>query len=178
MNKSSSAAGRAARRVDNEIIFPVLVMRKTQRMASWRNSASQLAQDDLDELLNAVLPFAIETLGSRGEMYPFGATITKDGLTTLSAADLGVGVSPNSNEVLALLRDGVTADKDDLRAAAYVADARVEGGEAIRVELEHSEGVAIVVLVPYRRSRLRKSVKVGEMRVQLGELHAWDGHRS
>jgi hypothetical protein len=155
--------------------FPTLVMRKTHCMASWRNSASQLAQDDLDELLNAVLPFAIETLGSRGELYPFGATIAKDGLTALSAADPGVGERPNSNEVLSLLRDGVTADKDSLRAAAYVADVRVEGGDAIRVELEHSEGVAIVVLVPYSRSRLRKSVKVGEMRVQPGELHAWDG---
>jgi hypothetical protein len=150
-------------------------MRQTYRMASWRNSASQLAQDDLDELLNAVLPFAIETLGRHGELYPFGATIAKDGQTALSAADPGVGKRPNSNEVLALLRDGVSADKDALRAAAYVADVRVEGSDAIRVELEHSEGVAIVVLVPYSRSRLRKSVKPGAMRVQLGELHAWDG---
>lgn len=99
----------------------------------------------------------------------------KDGLTALSAADPGVGERPNSNDVLALLRDGVTAVKDSLRAAAYVADVRVEGGEAIRVELEHSESVAIVVLVPYSRSRFRKSVKVDEMRVQLDELHVWDG---
>lgn len=144
-------------------------------MASWRNSASQLAQDDLDELLNAVLPYAIETVGSHGELYPFGATIAKDGLTALSAADPGVGERPNSNDVLDLLRDGVTADRDSLRAAAYVADVGAEGGEAIRAELEHSEGVAIVVLVPYSRSRFGKSVKMGEMRVQLGELHAWDG---
>ena len=155
--------------------FPIVVMSKTQFMASWRRSASQLAQDDLDELLNAVLPFAIETVGSRGELYPFGATIAKDGLTALSATDPGVGERSNSNEVLALLREGVTADKDSLRAAAYVADVRVEGGEAIRVELEHSEGVAIIVLVPYSRSRFRKSVKVSEMRVQPGELHAWAG---
>lgn len=142
-----------------------IVMRQTHCMASWRDSASQLAQEDLDELLNAVLPFAIETLGRRGELYPFGATMAKDGQTALSAADLGVGQRPDSNDVLTLLRDGVTADKDALRAAAYVADVRVEDGDAVRVELEHSEGVAIVVLVPYSRSRLRKSVNLGEMRV-------------
>jgi hypothetical protein len=147
-------------------------------MASWRTTASQLAQDDLDELLNAVLPFAIETLGRRGEMYPFGATLAKDGKTALAGAYLGEGVHPDSNDILALLRDGVTADKDALRAAAYVADVRVEGGDAIRVELEHSEGVAITVLVPYSKSRLRRIVKPGAMRVQLGKLHAWDGQSS
>ncbi|MEZ2370959.1 hypothetical protein [Arthrobacter sp. RCC_34] len=147
-------------------------------MASWRDSASPVAQDDLDELLNAVLPFAIETLGRRGELYPFGATITRGGRASLIAADPGLGDHPNSNDVLALLREGVASDKEALRAAAYVADVRFDGGDAIRIELEHSERVAIVVLVPYSRSRLRKSVKLGEMRVQLGELHAWDGRLS
>lgn len=139
---------------------------------------SQQAQDDFDELLNAVLPFATETLGRRGEMYPYGATVGKDGQTALTAADPAAGERPNSNEVLALLRDGVTADKDALRAAAFVADVRMEGGDAIRVELEHSESAAIVVLMPYTRSRLRKSVKLGDMRVQLGALSIWDSQPS
>lgn len=97
--------------------FPDTRYARTHCMASWRNSASQLAQDDLDELLNAVLPFAIETVGSRGELYPFGATIAKDGLIALSAAEPGVGERPTSKDVLALLRDGVTADKDSLRSS-------------------------------------------------------------
>jgi hypothetical protein len=96
----------------------------------------------------------------------------------LTAADPAAGERPNSNEVLALLRDGVTADKDALRAAAFAADVRMEGGDAIRVELEHSESAAIVVLMPYTRSRLRKSVKLGDMRVQLGALSIWDSQPS
>jgi hypothetical protein len=92
---------------------------------------SQQAQDDFDELLNAVLPFATETLGRHGEMYPFGATVGKDGQTALTAADPAAGERPTSNDVLALLRDGATADKDALRAAAFVADVRIEGGDAI-----------------------------------------------
>ena len=95
-----------------------------------------------------------------------------------SAADPGKGEYPRSHDVLALLRDGVTADKDGLRAAAFVADVRIEGGDAIRVELEHSDNVAIVVLVPYSRSRLRKSVKLGDMQVQLGDLRTWDAQPS
>lgn len=143
-------------------------------MASWRNSASQLAQDDLDELFNAVLPFAVETLGRYGELHPFGATVAKDGHTALSAADPDLVDGSNSNVVLALLQEGVAANNDALRAAAYVADVRIGGGDAIQVELEHSEGVAIVIHVPYSRSRLRKSIKLGEIRVQPGELRAWD----
>ncbi|WP_157694706.1 MULTISPECIES: hypothetical protein [unclassified Leifsonia] len=144
-------------------------------MESWRDSASQEAQDDFDELLNTVLPFAVETLGRHGEMYPFGATVGKAGHTALTAGEPGVGKRPKSNDVLALLRDGVAADKDALRAAAFVADVRMERSDAIRVELEHSEGSAIVVLVPYTRKRLRRALELADMRVQWGELGIWGG---
>lgn len=142
-------------------------------MTSWRDSASQLAQDDLDELLNTVLPFAVETIGRHGELHPFAATIATDSPTPPPAADLAMAEGENSMEALSLLRDGVAANRDSLRAAAYVADVRVGGGDAIQVEAEHSEGVALVLLAPYSRSRLRKRVQLGEMSVQLGELQAW-----
>jgi hypothetical protein len=142
-------------------------------MASWRDSASQSAQDDLDELLNAVLPFALETLGRRGEFLPFGATISTDGRTAMTSADTGVGEHPSSNDVLLLLRSGAAENKDGLRAAAFAADVTTDGGDAVRVEMEHLERVAITVLIPYTRSRLRHTVEVGDMRVQLGVLDTW-----
>ena len=134
-----------------------------------------MAQDDFDELLNTVLPFAVETLGRHGEMYPFGATVGTAGETALTAAEPGVGTRPKSNDVLALLREGVTTKRDALRAAALVADVRMDRGDAIRIELEHSEGSAIVVLVPYSRKRLRRILELGDMRVQWGDRGIWGG---
>lgn len=41
-------------------------------MTSWRDGSSALAQDDLDGLLNAVLPLAEDLLGKHFEFFPFG----------------------------------------------------------------------------------------------------------
>ena len=42
-----------------------------------------------------------------------------------------------------------------------------------RVEVEHREGVALVLLVPYTRSRLRKTVTLGPMTVAIGPTRVW-----
>jgi len=62
-------------------------------MTSWRNSASQQAQDDLDGLLNITLPFAQQMLAKRSEFYPFGASVTASGETRLLAGESGPGAS-------------------------------------------------------------------------------------
>jgi len=38
-----------------------------------------MAHPDLDQLLNAVLPFAQQMLSKHGEFFPFGASMTIDG---------------------------------------------------------------------------------------------------
>jgi hypothetical protein len=141
-------------------------------MTSWRNTASQLAQDDLDELLNAVLPVAVGMLDRHGELQPFAATVAADAQTTQPATNLAMAEAENSLEALSLLHDGVAANKDSLRAAAYVANAQVAGSDTIQIELEHSEGIALVVLAPYTQ-RTTNLVELGELTVQLGVLQAW-----
>jgi hypothetical protein len=133
-------------------------------MTSWRNSASQLALDDLDERLNAVLTFTVETIGRHGELHPFGATIARDAQTPTPAADLAMAEGENSIDALSLLRDGVAANRDWLRAAASVADALVGGSDTIQIELEHSEDAAF-----RRGSSPRKTVRGS--RPTLGESH-------
>jgi len=145
-------------------------------MTSWRDSASRSAQDDLDDLLNLVLPHAEDLLRRRGEFFPFGATVSVDGVASLIGADPGLGRRPPSDRVLASLYEAVQGDATSLRAAAFVADVRVGRSDAIRVEFEHREGVSPVVLVPYVPSKANKAVKLGPLSAVEGEPRVWTSH--
>ncbi len=90
----------------------------------------------------------------------------------MTAADPGLGDHPASDEVLALLYDGARTNASKARAAAIVADVRANGSDAVRVELEHREGVALVVLLPYKRSRFKK-LSFGQMSVAQGQSRIW-----
>jgi hypothetical protein len=146
---------------------------ESDAMTSWRDSASQSAQDDLDGLLNVVLPLAENMLGKNGEFFPFGGSVSRQGEASLTAADPGLGEHPASDVVLAHLYDGGRTTASIARAAAFVADVRANGSDAVRVELEHQEGVALVVLLPYTRSRFKKTVTLGQMSVAEGQPRIW-----
>jgi hypothetical protein len=142
-------------------------------MTSWRDTTSQEAQDDLDGLLNAVLPFAEQTLAKYGEMFPFGAAVSSGGQVEMMAADPGQGDQPPSTEILNLLYQGARESAGTRRAVAFVADVRIEGGDAIRVELEHREGTSLALVIPYTRSRFRKTISLGQMSGGVGESKIW-----
>jgi hypothetical protein len=142
-------------------------------MTSWRPTTSQNAQDDVDGLFGAVLPFAEQTLGRFGELYPFGASLTTDGQVTILGGAPGLGEHPDSLAVLEVLYRGAADRAAGSRAFAFVADVRANGGDAVRVEVEHREGVALVLLIPYTRSRLRKTVTLGQMSVSAASRRIW-----
>jgi hypothetical protein len=142
-------------------------------VTSWRDTTSQEAQDDLDGLLNAVLPFAEQSLGKYGEMFPFGAAVSSGGQLEMMAADPGQGDQPPSTEILNLLYQGARESAGTRRAVAFVADVRIEDGDAIRVELEHREGTSLALVIPYTRSRFRKTISLGQMSGGVGESRIW-----
>ena len=143
---------------------------------SWRESVSQGCQDDLDALLAAALPAAREFLAKYGEFYPFGFSMTSTGETGMLAASDG-SENPNSTDLLTTLYDGLRGQADSLRGAAIVSDVRVKDpdSDAIRVELEHRAGMAIVVLLPYRveKKLLGRQVDYGEMSLEGVDRRIW-----
>jgi len=142
-------------------------------MDSWRDSASQQAQADLDGLLNAALPFAQQMLDQRGEFFPYGVALTASGEAHMVAGNPGRGERPASEYVLRTIVEGLRRQRDDLRAVALVADVRVSDFDAVRVELEHSEGPSVAVFLPYTKKRLRGGVAFGNLTATIATPTVW-----
>ncbi|GAA4367834.1 hypothetical protein [Nocardioides caricicola] len=142
-------------------------------MTSWRDTASASAQEDLDGLLNLVLPLAQELLGKNGRFYPFGASVSNDGEAAVTASDPSLGEHPRPERVLAGVYDGARATAADHRAAAFVTDVLVQGSDAVQVELEHRDGIALVVVVPYTPGTYKRYPTFGQMSVSPGEQRVW-----
>jgi hypothetical protein len=116
-------------------------------------------RDDLDALLNPLLPFAQDMLRKHGEFFPFGAVMKAGGEVELVAGYTG-SEQPSSQELIDLMVSGMRsrAAAGEIKAAGICHDVRVrsEDGkttDAIAVSLEHRAGVSIAVLMPYSKGR-------------------------
>jgi hypothetical protein len=103
-------------------------------------------RDDLDALLDAVLPFAQDMITKRGEFFPFGAAMSAAGDVRIVVGYTG-SEHPLSQDVIDTLLVGFRADAEagTLRAAGICFDAKVRGPDgkptdAIVVALEHRAG--------------------------------------
>jgi hypothetical protein len=142
-------------------------------VTSWRDAATADAQNDLDGLVNAALPFATQMLESHGEFFPFGVALDGSGATRMVAGDPGHGEQPASADVLSTLVAGLRNQRDDLRAVALVSDVRLGDSDAVRVELEHREGQAMAVFLPYKQKHLRRGVEFGDLAAGPGSQQVW-----
>lgn len=142
-------------------------------MTTWRDTTSEHVQSDLDRLLNTVLPFADEMLRRHGEFYPYGAAITCEGEEQVFAADPGEVEDPNPSEVLTSLVQGMSAERNDLRAAALVSDVTSGRTDAVMVHLEHADSMAITVVLPYRLAGQDDEVDYDEMAATPAEALIW-----
>ena len=103
-----------------------------------------------------LVDFAQMMLREQGEFFPFGAGMTTDGEMTSLGSDTGER-HPESKDVIALLHSALVeqATSGEIKAAGICMDVRVvpPGSEsttdAICIELEHKDGEAIHVFVPY-----------------------------
>lgn len=139
-----------------------------------------MAHPDLDELINVVLPFAQNMLGRHGEFYPFGASKSADG-EIANVAAYTEDERPSSNEVVDRLISGfrTQANSNELGAAAVCFDVRVtppgepKETDAICVRLEHLEGDAVQVFLPYRKGWFGR-YRFGELFAVTGEREIFD----
>ena len=146
-------------------------------MTSWRAQLSPHSLADVDGILDIAFDLAQEELGKRGEFLPFVLTIgTEDDHVSLSM------VLPNDHDDQPAAEDVVTAclldlqmQRGELRTAAVVSSVYIPelNTDAIDVRVEHVEGLALDVLCPYSKRRLRGSFSFGDLRAQAATRQIW-----
>ncbi len=128
-----------------------------------------MAQEDMDALLNAVVPLAQQMLGKYGEFYPLGASMTHDGAVGL------VGVMPESEfpqaqEIIDLLLDQLHEDADQhaIRGSVIcfsgsaIPPGEPEKRDAICAHIELESGMCAAAFLPYRKE-ISGQVTYGEL---------------
>jgi hypothetical protein len=146
-------------------------------MATWRDTASAQAQRDLDDLLNTALGFAQQQLTTRGEFYPYAVAIRIDGQTEMLAGRPDPADDhPAAPDVIAACAEQLRSRQTQLRAGAIVSDVRLpdlDGSDAIDIALEHAEGQALRVQLPYTRQQPGKDIGYGQLRAAPAGRQIW-----
>jgi hypothetical protein len=121
--------------------------------------------DDIDDLLNDLLPFAEKMLRKAREFLPFGAITKPDGQIVWEGAYDGDDL-PLSQDLIDILNESHKrmADGHELRACAVVYDIRTtppgksKKQDAICVSVDHINGYSAQLIHPYKFSLLGRLV--------------------
>ncbi|ORB85185.1 hypothetical protein B1987_16895 [Mycobacterium kansasii] len=122
-------------------------------MAGWRDSVTEEAQADLDELVDAATGFALDQVANAGEFLPFALAVSNGGERQAIAPNYPRGSELPIAEQIATQWRALTDLKDSLRAAAVAVNVRLTEAnqDGIEISIEHREGAAIGLIFPYAR---------------------------
>jgi hypothetical protein len=142
-------------------------------MTSWRQTASSQTQSELDGLVSTALDLAQQQLTNHGEFYPFGLVVDLDAVTRIIDVTT-VDVNPSSRAVIERCRELITCQRAAIRASAVCADVQIKTAatDAIQVDLEHADGIALTIVLPYTKRR-RNKIDYGQLRASTGEHRIW-----
>lgn len=112
---------------------------------------------ELEQLLNATLPFATQMLTNHGGFYPFGATMDAAGKIASVGGYTG-NEHPKPAEIIDLLRGAFRrqGETGTIMACALVYDVRTvppgqtQKTDAIELDLDHRGGLSLIVMYPYK----------------------------
>jgi len=125
--------------------------------------------DEIQEILNFLLPFAEQMLNEHGEFYPYAAAVDSEGELSAVGAQVDESESPDVGEVLLALHEGLRAQaaEGSIRASGIAADVTLtdpdsgDTTDAVQVELDHAEAEPVDVFVPYETES--GGIKFGEL---------------
>jgi hypothetical protein len=121
--------------------------------------ADKLVQEDLNKLIGTALGVAGDQIESHGAFVPVALAVSNDGDISLvavspNAVDGGAETELDADAMIADLVEALTQQKEQNRAAAVVCDIHLpdDATDAIHVMAEHSSGVSVSAVRPYRQT--------------------------
>jgi hypothetical protein len=122
-----------------------------------------MSREEGNKLLNALLPFAQRMLAKHGEFHPFGAFLNQKSEVTLLAGYNG-DEHPAPKDLIEMMYKTLSkeANQKGYLAVGICYDVLVtppkeaKKTDAIQVAIEHSDGEAVNVYIPYRKNWLGK----------------------
>lgn len=143
-----------------------------------QSEADQLVQDDLNKLLGTALGVAGEQLETHGAFLPVGLVMSNDGDLSLVAVSSnaveGEGEEElDADQMVADLFEALSQQREQNRAAAVVCDIHLpdDATDAIHVMAEHSTGVSVSAVRPYRQAPT--GWEFGNPFLEPGETQIW-----
>jgi hypothetical protein len=124
-------------------------------------------REEIEQLLNFLLPVAEEQLSKAGEFYPYAAMVAADGGVKSVAA--AAGEDPEVSDLLLSLHEELRAQaaQGSIRASGIAADVTLtdpdsgETTDAVQLELDHADADPVDIYVPYETAGAE--VKFGEL---------------
>lgn len=122
-----------------------------------------MAYSDLEQLINALIPFAKQMLSKQGDYYPFGTSIAVDG-TIAHISTFDGDEHPSYPQVIEKLTQIIRQkiENGEIKAAGICYDictippGQTKKSDAIFIGLEHQSGDAVEVCLPYKKGLLGK----------------------
>ena len=129
---------------------------------------SEDVKQDMESLLNVLVPFAQSMLKEKGKFFPFGASMQINGKISLDGA-YDNNLSQSQKLIDVLKKSYQTRNQEgDLKAGGICFDCKVydpretpqKKKDAIAVSFEHNKGIALIYYLPYDKGLFGK-VKYG-----------------
>ena len=128
---------------------------------SWRDGVSEDAQGELDALFSVAMSTAKSHLDEFGEYFPFGNCI-KIGADRVTFNNVDMREEhPKSTDVISELKIQYKQQMHKLSSISITYTATLsDGSDAVVIECEHREGIAIQIFVSYKFKGFGKKKKV------------------
>ncbi|MET3368241.1 UNVERIFIED_CONTAM: hypothetical protein ABIE34_001474 [Jeotgalibacillus campisalis] len=148
----------------------------------WHEGLSEQAIEDVFDLVGAAVPFAQDQLGKTGSLAPYGVTTDLKGAIGhhMGYQEPNEDDEVDSEESLQLLTDGFRQGMQSLRGTCVISDVRLtpsngEGDalDALRLHIEHTEGLSMLLLKPYEIDEQTRTVAFGETAVMPTPARVW-----